>query len=257
MQENPYKSPGAVEAAAKHGSSLKDFWFAGIKWGVLGLVLVMLAFALLLPATRGGGREASRRSHCQSNLKQIALALLNYEQANGALPPAFTVDADGNRLHSWRTLLLPFLDESALFEKIDLTKPWDDPVNAFANELIVDAFVCPSSGTEEFFTTYQVAVGSEYLFSGAVPRKLSEVTDGTSFTLAVVDVSDRRAVPWMSPEDVVPEELLARNAESRTQHMGVMLAAFLDGHIEAIPDDLSQEARRAMLTIAGGEPRAN
>src|SRR4051794_16138712 len=69
---------------------------------VMGIIAVLLA--LLLPATRST-RGAARRSQCVNNLKQIALALHSYEQAHKALPPAYTVDAQGRRLHSWRTLI--------------------------------------------------------------------------------------------------------------------------------------------------------
>ena len=45
---------------------------------------------------------------CVNNLKQIALALHNYEEVYKVLPPAYTVDAQGRPLHSWRTLILPY-----------------------------------------------------------------------------------------------------------------------------------------------------
>ena len=75
---------------------------------------------------------------CANNLKQIALALRNYESVYHALPPAYTVDAEGKPLHSWRTLILPYLEQQALYDKIDLSKPWDDPANKEAYE--TDAF---------------------------------------------------------------------------------------------------------------------
>ena len=76
-----------------------------------------------------------------NNLKQIALALLNYEQAHHALPPAYTVDAQGRPLHSWRTLILPYLDQESLYQTIDLSKPWNDPANAKALETSLPFFV--------------------------------------------------------------------------------------------------------------------
>ncbi len=78
--------------------------------------------ALMIPAV-SEGHKAARRMQCSNNLKQIGLAFHNYHSAYGSLPPAYTVDADGNRLHSWRTLILPFIDQSALVQQIDLNKP--------------------------------------------------------------------------------------------------------------------------------------
>ena len=64
--------------------------------------------------------EANRRTICGENVHRITLAMLLYEHEHGTLPPAWTVDADGNPLHSWRVLLLPYLGEQELYAKIRL-----------------------------------------------------------------------------------------------------------------------------------------
>src|SRR5206468_2619679 len=89
---------------------------------VLGVLALLIC--LMLPAVRTA-RPAAYRNQCHNNLKQIALALRNYEELYHALPPAYTTDSNGNALHSWRTLILPFLGERQLYESIDLAKPWD------------------------------------------------------------------------------------------------------------------------------------
>src|SRR4051812_12260530 len=68
-----------------------------------------LVAALLLPAVRYS-KPAAYRNSCASKLKQIALALHTYADVYHALPPAYTVDAAGKPLHSWRTLILPYMD---------------------------------------------------------------------------------------------------------------------------------------------------
>ena len=107
---------------------------------VLGIIALLIA--LLLPAIRSAG-PAARRAQCVNNLKQIALALHNYEQAHKALPPAYTVDAKGRPLHSWRTLILPYLEQEPLYQTIDLSKPWNDPANAKALETAASRFSLP------------------------------------------------------------------------------------------------------------------
>src|SRR5260370_743998 len=67
-----------------------------------------VVIALLLPQT--SSREPARRSQCKNNLKQIGLALHNYHDVYGSFPPAYFVDASGKPMHSWRVLILPFLD---------------------------------------------------------------------------------------------------------------------------------------------------
>ena len=103
--------------------------------GLLGCGGILVA--LLLPAV-SAAREAARRTQCMNHLKQVALALHNYHDVFQAFPPAYTVDEDGKPLHSWRTLILPYLEQAALYEQIDLSKPWDAPENRhLANMSIV------------------------------------------------------------------------------------------------------------------------
>jgi hypothetical protein len=64
-----------------------------------------------------GHREASRRSQCMNNLKQILIALQNYHDVYGEFPPACIRDKDGKPMHSWRVLLLPFLEQEALYKQ--------------------------------------------------------------------------------------------------------------------------------------------
>jgi len=82
--------------------------------GMLGLLI-----ALLLPATRSVGPVA-RRAQCSNSLRQIALALITYEHVHNELPPAYTVDAKGRPLHSWRTLILPYLEYESLYKTIGM-----------------------------------------------------------------------------------------------------------------------------------------
>lgn len=254
MSDNPYESPNETGDAAKTRS--RFFTVGGV---IASLAIVLLVIALLLPAKRTA-REAARRMACTNNLKLIALALHNYQAANGSWPPAYTVDANGNRLHSWRTLILPYTEESELFETIDLSKPWDDPANAKARETMMHIYQCPSVPLDpgkENLTTYLAVVGPECAFSGSAARKLSEITDGTSNTIAVIDVDSDRAVHWMSPQDIGKDEVLEYGPKSRINHPGVFLAALLDGSVTAFTLTLDPDILHALLTIAGGEAIAD
>ena len=122
------------KAGSRRGSRLVEV--------LVVLSIIAMLIALLLPATRSG-RYAARRAECVNNLKQIALALHNYEQAHKALPPAYTVDANGRPLHSWRTLILPYLEQESIYRTIDLSKPWNDPANAKASRPTSPFFDAP------------------------------------------------------------------------------------------------------------------
>ncbi len=220
----------------------------------LAAIAILIVVALLLPSVRQAPRT-SRRNQCQNNLKQIILGILNYESANGAFPPAYTVDAEGRRLHSWRTLILPYMEHATLYKTIDLSKPWDDPANAQAraSESIMGVFACPSTSLDPGFTTYLAVVGPHSVFAGPVPRQPAEVTDDRATVLTVVDAPADRAVHWMSPYDISDEDLLALDAESKTNHAGVLLAAYLNGHVGATSKDVDAKVLRALVTIDGGE----
>lgn len=216
------------------------------------IAVIGIVIALLLPMKRSA-REPARRNSCMNNLKQIALAILAYEEEHGTLPPAYTVDEQGNRLHSWRTLILPYMEQAALYKTIDLTKPWDDPANAKARETIVETYQCPSSPEPNGLTNYLAVVGPDCTFTGPEPRKLSDVKDGAKNSISVIDVGTNRAIPWMSPDDITLEAALELIPDAKMNHPGVILSAFLDGHSKAIPQDIDPDTLRALLTIAEGK----
>ena len=92
---------------------------------VVGCGLALLVF--LAPREPPGARAL--RAQCANNLKQIAMALHNYAADYQALPPAFVADATGKPMHSWRVLILPYLEQQALYAQYNLSEPWDGPNN--------------------------------------------------------------------------------------------------------------------------------
>lgn len=247
---NAYSRPSlaAKTARRQRGLTLGEFVIAT---GIL-MALVVVSAAFLLPVTRGVS-PAARRSQCNNNLKQIALALHKYVDAHHALPPAYTVDANGKPLHSWRTLILPYLDQKALYDKIDLTKAWDDPVNADAFKSNVWAYRCPSADGPENHTTYLAVLTSQSCFRPTEPRPLSEITDGTENTLMLVEVDTEHAVPWMAPRDADEALFLALGPTSKHAHTGGMHAALVDGRVVFLNANTPSKVRSALISIAGGD----
>lgn len=244
MTDNPYESPEGVESAKSLGT------LAVRSLVILSIVATIAAF--LLPATRRG-REPARRTHCLNNVRQIILAMHNYSDVYGGFPPAYTVDQQGQPLHSWRTLLLPYVDEKALYESIDLSKPWDDPVNVgFAAE-IPPVYRCPSAVIPDGHTTYVALVGDDLFLHPTKLRKISEINDGFSNTLAVLDVPVADSVPWMAPDDTDGQPFFTLSEETEVSHPGVMLAARADGSVYTISASEPGTKRRALTTIDGGE----
>ena len=217
---------------------------------VLGIIAILIA--LFLPASRSVG-PAVRRAQCANNLKQIALALHNYEQAYGALPPAYTVDANGRPLHSWRTLILPYMEQTSLYETIDLSKPWNDPANAKAFNTPVSGFRCLDSVGPPNTTTYLAIVAPNGCFIPGKARRMAEITDYHESTLMVIDAGNGNALPWMAPVDADESFVMNLGSSSKLHHSGGTNALFVDGSVWFLKTGVQADVRRALITISGNE----
>jgi hypothetical protein len=252
MTENPYSAPDAVndpaEAAKRSARALRRLLKLS---GIVAVVAVLLA--LLLPAIYRDIRPAVHRTACKNNLKQIMLAMSIYHDINGSFPPAFTVDAEGQPLHSWRTLLLPYIDHPRLYKSIDLSKPWNDPANAAAFSTPMPVFHCPSEKNDGLMTTYQAVVGPGAGFEFSRARSVKDFKDGTSNTILIMEVESRMAVHWMSPFDHGYEYLLTNRPEVKNTHEGGSHAAIADGTVRFLSQRIELPTRRALISIADGD----
>ena len=229
-----------------------------LKWlarlAVTGTLLLLVA-AFYLPAQRSSRGEAARRSQCVINLKQIGIALANYETRYGMLPPACTVDAEGRPLHSWRTLILPFLEGGpAISDQVDLARPWDDPVNAAALGAMPPIYRCPSYLGEANTTPYLAIIGPDACFLPDRPRRLAEITHGHAATLMVVEANSVVPVPWMAPRDADAEDLPALVARGSDHPRGTN-AALADGSVRFLKKTDPGAEIRELGRITAGETK--
>lgn len=209
---------------------------------------------LLLPAVQAA-REAARRNSSMNNMKQILLGTLNYESAHAAFPTYAKFDADGKPLLSWRVLILPYLEQNALYEQFHLDEPWDSPHNKTLISKMPPIFLDPSSKlTAADGKTHYLGVRGEGLFFDGSDkgRKFASIRDGSSNTIAFVQVDDEAAVPWTKPEDWTPSDSDLMKPFDGLRPGG-FLAGFCDGHVSFISSAIDPTMLRALLTVAGGE----
>lgn len=214
----------------------------------------LFLFFVVFPAVHQA-REAARRTSCKCRLKQLGLALHNYHDTYGVFPPAYTVDAEGKPLHSWRTLILPYIDQAALYAQIDLSKPWDDPSNAEAFKTPVSTYCCPSSQAPEGNTPYLAVVTLNSILRPEQSLTIKEVTDGTSNTIVVIEVPADQAVPWMFPQEA-DEALILSNFTSKNrklQHAGGLHCLLADGTVRFLKQTITPATLKALLSATGNE----
>jgi len=192
------------------------------------IAIIALLIALLLPAVQQA-REAARRTQCRNNLKQIGLALHNYESSLQTFPPSSTSQIDFGvwnnvptiyHLHSWASMVLPYLEYTALHETIDYNVSALEAVNRTAASQKVAPYRCPSytggdySQSLEYVALSPTYAIRNYAAMGATtvgklwqepdgviyPRgrtRIGDITDGTSQTILIVETREPNAAVWI------------------------------------------------------------
>ncbi|MBQ9126589.1 MAG: DUF1559 domain-containing protein, partial [Thermoguttaceae bacterium] len=143
-----------------------------------------------------------------SRLQTLQIATLRYQAERGTLPPAFTVDEDGKPLHSWRVLILPYINDAtkALYEQIRLDEPWDSPHNRRFAEQTPDVFRRPENDSN--LAAYSVIVGPNSLYneSGVGVDLAERVANPERVALSQALIVERKTpVEWTRPDAEILE----------------------------------------------------
>lgn len=183
------------------------------------IAIIAVLIALLLPAVQAA-REAARRMQCVNNLKQLGLAVANYEGSVGSLPPSVVVAKNGTGFWSngWSVngRLLPYLEQGSAYNSTNFTLAYSTPDNTTVSQLVLSAFICPSeirpdpkvTATARYgVANYNWNVGDWYVFGGIGvgaqgrgafganrSRTLAEFTDGLSNTVLASEVKTYQSV---------------------------------------------------------------
>jgi hypothetical protein len=192
---------------------------------LMALPAFVLFMALLLPAANAV-HDAVYRMHCMKCLTNIILALHNYAQFYKSFPPAYIADKDGRPMHSWRVLILPYIEQDELYKQYNFNEPWDGPNNKKLLKARPYVYACPDD--EKNFltpgatsTNYVAVVGADAAWHGATPRNFADFRGKTSETIMIVEVADVD-IPWTEPKDVsleVPRTALNSTAIISSKHM--------------------------------------
>ncbi|MDA1164252.1 MAG: DUF1559 domain-containing protein [Planctomycetota bacterium] len=230
------------------------------------LLSLGLTIALLLPAVPQA-REAARRSQCKNNLKYLGLALHNYLDVYQSFPMA----SSGQPPMSWRINVAPYIDGNSIVDEYDQTQTWDAKENEHLAKRQIPVYMCPSrskplEGTDEqgrFLTDYTMLTGPATFSGNLAPRTPQQFTDGTSNTLAIVEAAGLNIV-WTEPRDAeVGKQPLGINLKGAGEfdspglmsswHVGGAHAAFADGSVRFLSQDIDPSVLKALTTVDGDE----
>ena len=185
------------------------------------IAIIGVLVGLLLPAVQAA-RESARRTQCSNNLKQIGLAIENYQSAKEVYPPSSSHEVTVNWKvlfqHSWASFVLPYLEQANLFDTVDYTEDLLHPDNLPAASTIVSVYRCPSYFGAEYtlLNNVEYAIGN-YVALGAsdvghiwgsslkpdgviFPKseiRPAEVTDGLSNTVFIAESREEKYRVWM------------------------------------------------------------
>ena len=198
-------------------------------------------------------RGAVYRDETLKKLRQIALAIKNYEATRQRFPSSAIYTGARKPGLSWRVALLPMLEEQGLYNQFRRNEPWDSPHNMQMVERMPRIFESPGSDLEPGFTNYLAVVGPNTVIAaarrGARPQ---DIRDGLSKTVMLVEADDTYASIWTKPDDYLWD---------RSQPMyglgniwtGQFFVAFADGSARRLPVSIGNEQLNALFSRNGGE----
>ncbi len=234
---------GGSISCIKFGKTMKMSWSAPSTprkaFTLIELLVVIAIIAvligLLVPAVQKV-REAANRLTCANNLKQVGLALLNYEGANGAFPPLWGKDpAQTSDVH-WPTRLLPWLEQEALYRQYNRTRTWNDAANVQAATIKIGGFLCPSVGVGRSGPNTAPG-GKEYAAIDYTPMR---DVDGVLMQLGLVSIPGQNLGIFYNPQ---------------APSVGVRLAEVTDGlsNTLMLGEDAAMPVAMLNGKLAGGD----
>lgn len=150
--------------------------------------------------TRVNGRAESSNQMCV-----FSYAFYHHHDHRGRLPAGATFNPDGRPLHGWEVDLLPMLEQDSLWQRIDRTRPWDDPMNMPHFQGPLDLFLNPALALAPRIDVRGVGLNhyaaNSHLFSADKPMRLSDLADGYSQTFFLGETNNRFPA-WGRPMNV-------------------------------------------------------
>jgi len=234
---------------------------------IVALTIMVLPLFYMAQAAR----ESAKRMQCSGNSKGIGLGFQNYYDTHKTFPPAYSVDENGKPLHSWRVLILPYMEQRSLYDKIRLDEPWDSDYNKQFHSMRPRVYACPSDyanckeysqkgDKSDIYTNYVRIVGEGTITNGPDSVSLDEIED---YPNKIFFVETTRRICWMEPEDLKLEDLdlpIPRYPKDNSKvgissyHPDDVIVVTTENAVFSIPKKTSPESFKAAAMIKGKVP---
>jgi len=192
--------------------------------------------------------EYQNRKASFVNLRWIGLALANRESTYRSLPTSENMFENSPHPYSWRVAILPFIEQASLYNEYRFDEPWDSESNKKVLQQMPSVFRHPLAPKDTTTTSVVMSTGTGTAFPGNKPVKLSDITDGTSDTIFVVE--SKSNIPWTKPEDLK----LSPDADFKSIggfYSNCFFAVFGDGEVKCIQHSDGKDKIWAMFTANG------
>lgn len=197
-----------------------------------------------LPIKLRGRYVVAGHTQNTNRLTAIGQALQGYLRDHGSYPPAALLNAEGRRTVSWRVLILPYLGHKALYDRFDLTKPWDDPVNLYLLRRMPAVYRKSGADQDSTETGFAGVEGVNSLFENASAdlnggRPLSGIS--VTQKIAVGPVGAGVHLPWTAPGDIHIGSVSQLGSPGGFSGEGSAFTPllFLDGTVYLIPNNIA------------------
>jgi hypothetical protein len=198
-------------------------------------------------------RGAAYRTEASNNMRQITLGILAYESTHGRFPAAAHRTADGKPGLSWRVAILPMIEMNGLYRQFKLDEPWDSDHNKALISQMPSIYKSPGSDLDDGYTNYLAVVSPDTIISnGRRPTRSTDVRDGLSRTVMIVEADDNYAAIWTQPADY------DWDANDPAYGLGgiwsgTFFVGFGDGRIDRLDATVGAETLNAYFSRNGGE----
>ncbi|WP_146399929.1 DUF1559 domain-containing protein [Planctomycetes bacterium CA13] len=239
------------------------------------IAIIGVLVGLLLPAVQAT-REAARRMQCQNRLHQIGLGLHNYHAAFNRFPIGDLQPRPlwpNGKEFAWSAFVLPQIEQTAVWERINFSVPYDDPINADVAASVIPTYICPSTPRssnrlkDRGVTDYGGIYGERIVSRNDPPSgvmihdraiRFRDILDGTSTTIVVSEDAGFADGQWINGKNLFDQAFQINHApkfenDMRSYHPQGVHGLFGDGAVRFLTDSMDLEVLASICTRAGKE----